>query len=149
MILRPPTMADHRFILETFKACVVSDRGPATEDSVIRNIRRWLHRTDEECLIGVDNVPVGLVLFRRNMFVAQLDYVVTHPLHQQKGHANKMLQHLKDTLISQGVVVAEFDALPGPMAEKVMRGDYEKLSEGTGVHTGLPTIKGREIVRSD
>ena len=134
-------MLDHAFILECYADWpITSVQGPITADDVKRFIVRWMnHRGGERCLIDEH----GLITWRQNLFVAVVDNIVVHPESRGAGKARRMWQLLQETLVNDGVVVAEFKAIPGPIADKVMRGDFEKVSEGIGEKSGLPIITGR------
>lgn len=82
-------------------------------------VRRWRHRDDEVCLVReVDGVGVGFITYRQNYMAAVVDQIVVHPDHRRQGHANAMIQWLTDHLFKQGVLVATFETLPGPIRDK-------------------------------
>jgi len=151
-------MSDYKFVYEVYGAegrfgtefdYPLDESGPHTLERAIGSIRIWL-RTDrpEQCLILEQPQPVGLITYRQNQTVATIDNIVVHPLHRRIGHATTMTKFLFNKMVSEGVVVAEFDALPGAYADKVLNGQFEKVSEGKRMHgrgnsTGLPLVTGR------
>jgi GNAT superfamily N-acetyltransferase len=100
-------------------------------------------RSDEECRIAETDVPVGLVNFRRKFAVAKIDAIVIHPFHQGQGLGSELMRELHKLLTSEGVVVAEFDALPGVIADMTLRGRFEAVGEALGERSGLPLVMGR------
>ena len=135
MILRPVTMADWQFIYESYQDWPLTNQGPITQDTVVRWIRYWLHRDGETCLIAEEGGPVGLVVYRRNWFVMTIKNLVVHPTHRGNGHSNVIAKTLFDKVAEEGVVVAEFDAMPGPIAEKV--GEVFEFVEERQGETGV------------
>lgn len=119
MILRSPVISDYTFVYECYQDWPLDSKGPVTMDRAIGFTRRWMYRTDETCLIGVDDVPVGLVTYRRGMFTAFIDNLIVHPSKRQLGYSTDMLRALKDELVADGVVVAEFKTLPGIIREQI------------------------------
>ena len=138
--MRAPVMSDWRFVFECYQDWPLSSKGPVTEQRAVDMTRRWMFRDDEVCRV---EPGVGIITYRQSFFVAKVDELVVHPDHRGKGHARAIWRALRDELVSGGVVVAEFDAIPGPVALKVMDGTFEKVSEGIGERTGLPIITGR------
>lgn len=143
MIIRPVQMADWRFLVEAYADWPLSDNGPITPDTVVRWIRRWTHRKGQECLIGdVDGEPVAVIIFRRAFFAAVIDNVVVHPSMRGHGHSREISRLTYNKLASEGVVAAEFEAIPGPIADLV-GSVFERVGDGVGPHTGLPVVRGR------
>ena len=147
MILREPTFDDCAFIADCYRDWPRSIRGRVFPVDVRNWINRYRTQPEEIGLVGVEAVPVGFVLYGTFLVTAAIHDIVVHPDLRGAGHAKAMWKTLQRKLAQEGVVAAEFDALPGPIADKVSRGDFEKVSEGVGAHTGLPTIRGR--VRAD
>jgi len=145
VILRKPelTKADCEFIAWCYEVWPDSRKGPVFPSDVrnwIKGYDRWL----EQGLIAVsDGIPVGFILYAQNFFVAAVYEIVVAAEHQGKGYASQMWRALQDQLASEGVVVAEFEALPGVVSDLVSTGRFQKIGEGEGTHTGLPTIKAR------
>lgn len=151
MILREPKFSDCEFVAECYQDWPESERGRVFPVDV----RDWIKRfrktsTIEQGLIGeVDGEPVGFVMFGQKFFGAKIYEIVVHPEHRGKKYASAMWRALKDKLVSEGVVVAEFDALPGLMSDLTLNGRFEKIGEGVGVHTGLPLVKGRVLAEQE
>ena len=144
MILREPelTKADCSFIADCYEDWPPSDRGPVWPQDVRKWIKRF-PRTNEKGLIGMaDGLPVSFVLFSQAFFVAKIHELVVHPNSRQEGHGRSTWKALRERLVGSGVVVAGFDAIPGPIAEKTLRGDFRASGEAVGEHTGLPLVKG-------
>ncbi len=153
--MRPVVMKDYKFVYEAYGAegkygdefnWPFDEKGPFTLQRAIKSIQQWL-RTDnnESCLI-LDTL--GLITYRKNTTVVVVDNILVHPLHRGQGHGTTMAKFLFNKMISEGVVVGEFDALPGIYADKISSGQFEKVSEGKRSHghgnsTGLPLITGR------
>ena len=145
MILREPrlTREDCRFIAECYVDWPES-KGPVYEQEVKLWIKRYRTRDGEKGLVGeVGGLPVGFLLYASSFYVAVIYELVVHPDLRSMGHGRSMWRELKDKLTSEGVVVAEFEAIPGIVADKTTNGPFLKVSEGVGEHTGLPTVKGR------
>ena len=154
VILRPVRMSDWQFLVEAYSDWPISDKGPMLPQKVVENLRYWLNRKGRTCLIADDPEPVGMILFRQFFFVAVVDNLIVHPDHRGQGHARAMWESLYDRLTSEGVVAAEFDAIPGAIAAKIEegsfgRGEFEKAGEGVGPHTGLPIVRGRVVASTD
>ena len=144
--MREVTFLDHAFIHECYKQWpVTATQPPVLESNVTVWIRHWMDRDyGERCLLmETDAGPKGIITWRQNFFVAKIDNVVVHPLFQGKGFGSAMWRELQAKLESEGVVVCEFDALPGKVSNLVHEGRFEKVSEGIGEHTGLPIVSGR------
>jgi len=138
VILRPVSMHDHRFILECNEDWPVTDRGPATSDSVTRWIRRWMYRDGETCLVATENATqVGYICYRQNLVCCKVDYLLVHPFHRGKGKSSEIVRLLRDKLIKEGVVVAEFDALPGVISSQIKNGKYLHVGEKKGFNGPL------------
>jgi len=147
--LRAPTMLDHAFILECYEQWPVTEtQGPITPYEVKLWIDRWMNRTDEVCLIAEIPAKVGLVTWRQNLFVAVIDNIVIHPGVQGRGYGKRLMVALQERLVGAGVVVAEFDAIPGRVADMVVAGRFERLGEGIG-KSGLPIVKGRVMAGTE
>lgn len=119
MILRKPDMRDVSFIWECYQDWpVTATNPPISVDRVISWVERWMNRDDEVCLIGDTDVPVGLIMYIPFWFGAEIRNLVVHPNHRNQGHSKTIRQLLKDKLISEGIVVAKFKTLPGPIQGK-------------------------------
>ena len=124
--MRKPTPEDTAWVIEAYADYPPTDKnGGFIAPSDVRNwVRRWIHRDDEKCLV-IDGV--GLITYRQNNYVAVVDQIVVHPDHRRKGHANKMIAHLTKLLFDEGVLVATFDTLPGPIRDKYPTGTVTAL----------------------
>ena len=143
MILRPADYDDCEFIADAFKQWPRTPRGRVFPVDV-RNWVNKYNRGDEVGLVGeVDGQPVGFVVYASNLFVARVGSIVVHPDHQGRGYSSAMLRLVHHRLMSEGVVVIEFEAIPGVIADKTLKGQYQKVGEGIGSQTGLPTVIGR------
>lgn len=142
MMLRPVSMSDHRFIFECNKDWPVTDRGPVTEDAVIRWIRRWMYRDGEVCLVATeDSIPVGYICYRLGFCCCKVDYLIVHPHHRGNGRSSEIVRMLRDKLVGEGVVVAEFDALPGVISQQIEGGKF--IHAGTKKGFNGPLVVGR------
>lgn len=146
MILREPkqTREDCDFVVECYEGWPESDKGPVYASDVRNWFRRYNHRAGEKGLIAQrGNIPIGWVIYEQNLFVAVVYELAISATHRGRGFANEIIDLLYERLTAGGVVVAEFSALPGPIADKVSNGQFKKISEGIGAHTGLPIIRGQ------
>jgi len=120
-----------------------------TLDRCVSSIRHWVNRDDEKCLVFDVDGPKGFITYRLGAYaVCVVDNICVHPDHRRMGYGRRMMLELRELLVAQGVVVAEFDSFPSPIADKVLKGDFEKVSEGVRSHghgnsTGLPLVTGR------
>lgn len=144
--MRPPVMSDYQFIVECFADWPLSDKGPVTIDVAVGWLRRWMFRDDETCLIWDG---VGLMTYRASpLGVVFVDNIVVHPMERGKGHSKRMMREIQESLRTKGFLGGEFDAIPGPVADKVGP-VFERVSEGVGPRTGLPVIRGRVMADTD
>ena len=119
--MRKPTPEDTAWIIEAYADYPPTDKnGGFIAPSDVRNwVRRWIHRDDEICLVyEADGVPVGFITYRQNHFAAVVDQIVIRPGSRRKGYANAMIAYLTYLLFKQGVLIATFDTLPGPIRDK-------------------------------
>ena len=144
--MRDVAIEDYQFVAECYADWPIDNRGPFTLQRAIDSCRRWVARDDEFCLILEGPDPVGLITYR--IYPPTIDNIVTHPDVRGVGHATRMMRELQAFLGPLGLDW-EFDALPGPIADKVLRGDFEKVSEGVGPKTGLPTVRGRVMADTE
>ena len=93
----------------------------------------------------IDGVSVGFLIYEKTHdgLLAQIHDIVVTPSLRELGHGSAMLRVLKDRLVSEGVLVGEFGALPGAIASKTEAGGFEKIGDDVGENTGLPIVKGR------
>jgi len=143
MILRTPNYNDCEFISECYENWVETDKGRVFPVDVRNWIKHWRKTSNiEQGLIGeLDGSPVGVVIFSKAESTSTIYEIVVKRL--GVGHGKGMWLALRDRLVSEGVVVADFEALPGVIADKTLRGDFEKIGESIGSKTGLPLVKGR------
>lgn len=146
MNLRQPHYLDLQFFKECYADWPVSEVNPPILDEDIKRwITRWMHRSDEVCLIGGADVPVGFIVYRRERpQEVQVVNLVVHPTHRGEGHSNAIVRALRDRLVADGVKMAQFDALQGPIADQIERGKYVKVGTVQG-KTG-PLVRGRLTV---
>jgi len=148
--MREPTIQDCYFVEQCYEDWPMDNKGPFTLQRAIDSCLRWVARDDEHCLIHEEpKGPVGLISWRVNWPVAFIDNIAVLPLQRRKGHALHMMKELQKILSSQGIVMAEFDALPGVMSNMIFRGRFEQVSTGIGPRTGLPVIKGRVMADTE
>ena len=150
MILRDPknTKSECQFIADLYDDWPDSKRGPVYPEDVRMWIKRFEARDGEKGLVGeLDGEPIGYILYEvtHDGPLAQVYELLVRKDLWGQGHGSAMVQVLTDKLISEGVLAAEFDALPGAIAEKTKAGGFEYVSDGVGEDTGLPTVKGRVI----
>ena len=139
--MRPVRISDYQFIYECYQDWPLGPLGPVTLDTAVRWARRWSNRDDEKVLVLDVDGPVGLIKWRQNWILAKVDNIIVHPNHRGKGHSKTMIQELHSKLTKEGVMVAEFDALPGPISDMTLKGRFKKTDEKTG-ETGLPLVVG-------
>ena len=142
MILREPTYDDCEFIAECYRDWPLSKRGrifPVDVRNWIKNYPRYR----EQGLVGEEDGAKGFLVFEKSFFVAKVHEIVVTPAERGQGYGSKMWHALYDLLSAEGVVVAEFDALPGVVTAKVENGDFEMVSTSVGEQTGLPLVTGR------
>ena len=151
MRIRRAEYSDCEFIALCHEVWPESRRGRVFPVDVRNWIKIWRKTSNtEEGLIGMESpaegepeIPVGFLLISLEGELAEIHGIAVPEDLQGNGYARGMWRELKSRLIARGVTSAEFDALPGPIADKVEAGDFVKLSEGTGKDTGLPTKRGR------
>lgn len=118
--MRPPTIEDVPWIHAAYADWPPTPRrGYATFDKVEKWVQRWIHRDDELCYV---EPGIGLVTYRIGPFSAVIDNIVVHPEHREQGHATAMIEWLTKHLFDEGVLVATFKTLPGPIANKYPEG---------------------------
>jgi len=152
VILRPPVISDYQFIFELYQDWPITDRGPVTIDRAIAFTRRWIARDDEVCQIAEEGEPVGLISYRKGgdfgvvdlTGMVVVDNIIVHPSHRGLGHSTAIARELREKLVSEGITLAEFDALEGPISAQIERGRYELLGEVQG-QTGV-LVRGRLTV---
>ncbi len=94
-------------------------KGWVTFDKVDGWVRRWIAQDDEHCFIReVAGVPVGYITYSVGFMCASVWQICVHPDHRKQGHANAMIAWLTNHLFEQGVLVATFKTLPGPIRDK-------------------------------
>ena len=130
MILRKPVIKDDQFILECYEDWPPTTKvGRITIDKVSGWIRRWIARDDEICLIGeADGRPVGLILYRVEDKTAIVDNIIVHPDERKKGYHDEIAKLAWEKVSKEGVTVAKFEALKGPITDKITNG--KKLGAG-------------------
>jgi len=148
MILRDPknTKTECQFIADLYDEWPDSNRGPIYPEDVKVWIKRFQTRDGEKGLVGeLNGESIGYILYEvtHGGQLAQVYELLVRKDLQNQGHGSAMVQVLTDKLISEGVLAAEFDALPGAIAEKTKAGGFEKIGEGVGEDTGLPIVVGR------
>lgn len=131
MRLRPPEMADRHWIKEAYEDWPESRRGPVTEQKAVDWIRRWTYRTDEECRVLEDIEPLGLITFRRKFLVCYVDNIVVRPKWRGHGVSTKLIRLLRHELVREGIMVAEFETLPGVIRDQLGK-RYQDLGNGRG-----------------
>ncbi len=136
MRLRKPRIEDYTFVYECYQDWPLTEKGPVTLQKAIDWTRRWIHRTDEICLVAELGGPVGLIMYQRGSFpldeACVIHNIVVHPKHRRKGYANRIEKVLKERLVSEGVKCAWFNALPGPIARQTEKGKFRKVGEIMG-----------------
>jgi len=165
MLLRKPVMADYQFVLECYADWpITSHSGVITVDKVSSWIQRWIAREDETCLVAEDaEVPVGIILYSildpsgpevsiddpdfvgANERVAKVHNIIVHPDHRRKGFHNQMATMTWEHEAEKGIDRAVFDAVAGPIRDKVIGkkvlGDASYKLKGTKLgETGELTI---------
>lgn len=142
MILRKPVIEDTQFVFECYGDWPLTTKvGTITIDKVTLWIRRWISRSDETCLIGEENgKPVGLILYRISEDGEEgiVDNIVVHPDERQKGYHDLIAQLAWEKESANGVKVARFNAVQGPITDKILQ---EKLL-GTGKYHNMGEIQG-------
>ena len=114
--MRPPVIEDVPFVYECFKDWPPHpQKGWVTFEKVDQWVRRWINRSDEQALIWPD---IGVVHFRTAPFAAVIDGIAVHPDKRRQGHSKTMRADLKKYLYDQGVMVATFKTLPGPIRDR-------------------------------
>lgn len=145
MILREPTYKDCEFIADCYYDWPDSQRGRVFPVDVRDWIKSYRKTSNHEFgLIGeTGGYPVGFVLYGQNFFAAKVYEIVVHQSYRGLGHGSAMWRALKEKMVSEGVVVASFEAIPGVVADLTVKGKFQKTGEGVGEHTGLPLVKGQ------
>lgn len=150
MILREPEYEDCEFIASCYEDWPRSRKGRVFPVDVRNWINRFRFRADEKGLVGeVDGAPVGFVLFEQNLFVAKIYEIAVPIALRGMGHGKTMWRLLYDKMASEGVVVAEFEAIPGIIADMTLNGRFTLMGEGIGPKTGLPTVKGQVTAETE
>ena len=109
-------MEDIPFVYECFADWPIHpQRGIVTLDKVDMWVRRWIHRSSEKAMIWPD---IGIMHYQIGQFNVIIDGIAVHPSQRRKGHSKMMRQELKQYLFEQGILVATFKTLPGPMRDQ-------------------------------
>lgn len=141
MILRELKYSDCEFVAECYQDWPESERGrvfPVDVRDWIKTFRKT-SRVERGLIGEVDGSPVGFVMFGSDGSIYEL---VIHSDNRGKKYASAMWRALRDLLVSEGITEYEFEALPGLIAD-LTGPRFERVGEGVGTHTGLPTVKGR------
>lgn len=93
-----------------------------TEQRLVDYLRRCENRTDHVCKVGDIGVPVGLISYNYGRGQAipigvWVDNIVVLPELRRQGYATQMWRALFDELTPQGIMVARFKTLPGPIRD--------------------------------
>ena len=131
MILRDPEYADYKWITECYEDWPMGNEGPVTDQKAVDWLRRWLVRGDIKCRVLQDAEPLGLITYTRDLFTCVVKNIVVRPKYRGHGASTKMIRFLRDELVADGVVVAEFDTLPGIIRNQLGT-RYQDLGGGRG-----------------
>lgn len=131
MRLRLIEWGDDQWIPEAYQDWPIGRKGPCTPETAKNWIRRWMYRGDEECRVLQDAEPLGLITFRRNLMVCFVDNIVLRPQYRGHGASTKMIRLLRAELIREGIMVAEFETLPGVIRNQ-LGNRYQDLGNGRG-----------------
>lgn len=114
--MRQVEPGDTQFIYECMKDWPPHPRkGIVTLDKVDMWVRRWINRSDEKARIWPG---IGIMHYRTGPYSAVIDGIAVHPYERRKGHSKRMRAELKQYLAEQGIMVATFKTLPGPMRDQ-------------------------------
>ena len=119
-------MRDIPFIFECCKDWPIhKDKGLVTIDKVDKWVQRWTKRGDEQAMVwdhGFMSYRLGPYYNQGKLEIspygAVVDMIAVHPDHRNQGHSKVMRSDLKNYMFQQGVLVATFDTLAGPMQDK-------------------------------
>jgi hypothetical protein len=115
LTLRAATYDDRTWMYEAYKTWP-NPKDFISEETVYRFLRRWIERGQPTCKVAeADGIPVGLITYQTNLFVCWVYNVLVVPEHRGKGYFKQMAMSVRDDLVAQGVVVAKFQTLPGPI----------------------------------
>lgn len=116
MNFRPVQWDDADWILD---GCRGLPGRPVTKERVFDWIERWTHRTDEVCLVAELGRPVGLITYRANLLVAKVDMLLVERELRGRGFGRRIWNALKDKLVAEGIMVAEFKTIPGAIRDQL------------------------------
>lgn len=147
MTLREPVIADWRFVFECYEDWPLTEKGPVTVDVAVAWLRRWIARSDEIAMIGVETIAlqdtaVSVITYRRDGDEIVIDNIVVHPNYRGLGYATETMRALQSEVVTDGVTRGYFECLPGPIADMVTRGRFANLGEKIGPRSGLPLVCG-------
>jgi len=154
MIIRNPAISDAQAIVEMYADWPMTEKGPMTLDRVVRCIKRWRHRSDETCWVGITDqgdvdeekadaagIPVGLILYIRHLAqkTSTVYEMVVHPDHRGKGYMDQISRACWAYDVEHyGIEKAEFAVRPDaePIAHRIadaassgQRIRYKRVSE--------------------
>ena len=149
MILRKPIIEDTQFVFECYQDWPLTTKvGVITLYKVDLWVRRWINRNDEICLIGeVDEKPVGLILYRIHGEEVTVDNIVVHPNERQKGYHNDIAALAWEKVSVEGVTVAKFNVVQGPLSDKILQGKL--LGKGRYYHKGETEGESQTLVMGE
>ena len=132
MKLRDPEYTDYKWMAEAYADWPAHEsHGIITEQKVMDFLRRWKVRGDIKCRVMQDIEPLGFITYRQKFVVCTVENLVVRPKYRGHGVSKKIILALRDELMKQGVVAAEFKTLPGIIRNQLGK-RYQDLGDGRG-----------------
>ena len=145
MILREiKTAADCDFVTECYR-----DWGFPIYPIDVRNwaIRYKSRPFEEQGRICDIDGPKGFVLYQKSGALVTIYEMCVHPYDRGKGIGKQIWQAMFQDFQKEGVVVGEFEARPGIVADKILGGQFENVGNTEGKFN--PLVKGRVTVDNE
>lgn len=128
--MRPANYLDISLLMSVYDEWPVTEDNPPVYAPDVRDwITRWKERDDESCYVMEG---IGFIVYRREGDLVKDVNIGVTPAERGKGYANQMVKELRDMLVADGVKIAEFEAIPGPIANQIERGKFVNLGEAEG-----------------
>lgn len=127
--VRDPEYTDLKWMYEAYQDWPAhDDHGAITEQLVNNWLRRWKIRGDIKCRVMDEK---GFITYRLGFGCCEVRNIVVHPKYRGQGVGLSIIRALREELMKQGVMVAEFDTLPGVIRNQLGNA-YQDLGNGRG-----------------